>query len=105
MQPQQNFVESNNLLPISSSIITRARMQRGNSGLHGVRAGRARRPECPIHQLQALLDLRLIPQPSILIFEQYDVAVGRGPSLAARVVQELQREESLDRRSVLQEHI
>ena len=94
--PQQHFIESRDLRPVGIAIIRRPRMQRGDRGLHRVGFRRARQLQGVFHQLQAFGDLPMVPQRAILLFQQHDVAAGGLAPGAARVVQQHQRQQSLD---------
>ena len=94
--PQQHLIEAGDLRPVGVAIARRPRMQRGDRGLHRIGFRPARHPQRLFHQLQAFGDLRTIPQRAILLFQQHDVAAcGLAPG-AARVVQQHQRQQSLD---------
>ena len=47
------------------------------------------------HQRRAFVDERAIPARAILLVEQDELAVGRGARLAARLVQQHQRQQPL----------
>ena len=57
-------------------------------GAHGPRGERGRR------EREALVDLRAVPARAVLILEQHELAVRRRARLAARVVEQHQREQA-----------
>ncbi len=71
-------------------------MQCSDRGLHRIGLRRARHPQRFFHQRQSLGDLAMIPQRAVLVFQQHDVAAIRRAAGAARVVQQHQRQQSLD---------
>ncbi len=60
--------------------------------LDGIGAGVSRR-ECLFHQLRPLGDLCPPPATAVLFIEKDDLATGTGAGVAARIVEQHQREE------------
>ncbi|MHC2316297.1 hypothetical protein ACVIHC_003343 [Bradyrhizobium diazoefficiens] len=96
IDPQQHLVEPADLRPVGRLKARRARMQRGDRGLHRIGLRPAGYAQCVVHETQTRLDLRAIPERAVLLFQQHDVADRRRASGAARVVQQHQGQQALD---------
>ncbi len=65
-------------------------MKRRDGGLHRVGAGPTRLAQGILHQCEAFRDLGPIPETTVLILQQDDVAFRRRACPAARVMQQHQ---------------